>query len=139
MTKNYKTFDHTADLGIEVYGEDQRELFINAGRALFDLITDLDKVEVKTALSFTIEAIDREDLMVSWLGELLYFHQAEGYLLTDFVLHDFGEQSLSATVQGETYESHRHELTREIKAVTYHQLTVTQEKERWLARIVFDI
>ena len=139
MTKSYTTFDHTADLGIEVYGKEQRELFINAGRALFDLITDLDKVEVKTSLSFTIEAIDREDLLVSWLSELLYFHQSEGYLLTDFVLHDLREQSLSATVQGEIYESHRHELTREIKAVTYHQLTVTQEKKRWLARIVFDI
>ena len=51
MTKNYKTFDHTADLGIEVYGKDQRELFVNAGRALFDLITDLDKIEAKTSLS----------------------------------------------------------------------------------------
>jgi len=139
MKNTYKPFDHTADLGIEVYGEDQRDLFINAGRALFDLITDLDKVEMKTALSFTVEAIDREDLMVSWLGELLYFHQSEGYLLSDFVLHDLGEQSLRATVQGETYEAHRHQLTREIKAVTYHQLKVTQEKERWLARIVFDI
>ena len=139
MKKIYTTFDHTADLGIEVYGNDQRELFINAGRALFDLITDLDTVEVKTSLSFTIEAVDREDLMVSWLGELLYFHQSDGYLLSDFVLNDLGEQSLSATVQGETYDPHRHQLTREIKAVTYHQLTVTQEKGRWLARIVFDL
>ena len=91
MKSTYTTFDHTADLGIEVYGEDPRELFINAGRALFDLITDLDKIELKTSLSFTVEGIDREDLMVRWLGELLYFHQSEGYLLSDFVLHDLGE------------------------------------------------
>ena len=139
MTKNYTTFDHTADLGIEVYGKDQRELFENAGRALFDLITDLDKIEVKTSLSLTIEAVDREDLLVSWLRELLYFHQSEGYLLSDFALHDLEEQSLRATVKGELYEAHRHELMREIKAVTYHQLKVTQENERWVARIVFDI
>jgi SHS2 domain-containing protein len=94
---------------------------------------------MKSSLSFTLEAVDREDLLVSWLGELLYFHQSEKYLLTDFVLHDLGEQSLSATVQGETYEANRHQLKREIKAVTYHQLKVTQEKERWIARIVFDI
>ena len=61
MAKIYKTFDHTADLGIEVYGKDQRALFINAGYALFDLITDLDKIEVKTSLSLTLEAVDRED------------------------------------------------------------------------------
>lgn len=139
MTKTYKTFDHTADLGIKVYGKDQRELFVNAGRALFDLITDLDKIETKTSLSLNLEAVDREDLLVSWLRELLYFHQSEGYLLNDFVLHDLEEQSLRATVKGEIYETNRHELTREIKAVTYHQLKITQEKERWVARIVFDI
>ena len=139
MTKTYKTFDHTADLGIEVYGKDQRELFVNAARALFDLITDLNNIEAKTSLSLNLEAVDREDLLVSWLRELLYLHQSEGYLLNDFVLHDLEEQSLRATVKGEVYETNRHELIREIKAVTYHQLTVTQEKERWVARIVFDI
>jgi SHS2 domain-containing protein len=139
MTKTYKTFDHTADLGIEAYGTDQRELFVNAGRALFDLITDLDKIETKTSLSLNLEAVDREDLLVSWLRELLYFHQSEGYLLNDFVLHDLEEQSLRATVKGEIYEANRHELLREIKAVTYHQLKITQEKKRWVARIVFDI
>jgi len=139
MKKIYKTFDHTADLGIEVYGKDQRELFVNAARALFDLITDLDKIEAKTSLTLNIEAVDREDLLVSWLRELLYFHQSEGYLLNDFVLQDLEEQSLRATVKGEVYETNRHELLREIKAVTYHQLKITQEKERWVARMVFDI
>ena len=132
-------FNHTADLGIEVYGKDQRELFVNAGRALFDLITDLDKIEAKTSLSLNLEAVDREDLLVSWLRELLYFHQSEGYLLNDFVLQDLEEQSLRATVRGEPYEAHRHALIREIKAVTYHQIKVAQEKDRWVARIVFDI
>ena len=139
MKEIYKTFDHTADLGIEVYGKNQHELFINAGRALFDLITDLDTIELKTSLSLNLEAVDREDLLVSWLSELLYFHQSEGYLLNDFVLHDLEEQSLRATVKGELYEAQRHELIREIKAVTYHQLTVARENERWKARIVFDI
>ncbi len=139
MKKIYKTFDHTADLGIEVYGKDQRELFVNAARALFDLITDLDKIEAKTSLSLNIEAVDREDLLVSWLRELLYFHQSEGYLLNDFVLQDLEEQSLRATAKGEVYEPNRHELLREIKAVTYHQLKITQDKEGWVARMVFDI
>ncbi len=139
MKKIYKTFDHTADLGIEVYGKDQRELFVNAARALFDLITDLDKIEAKTSLSLNIEAVDREDLLVSWLRELLYFHQSEGYLLNDFVLQDLEEQSLRATAKGEVYEPNRHEILREIKAVTYHQLKITQDKEGWVARMVFDI
>jgi SHS2 domain-containing protein len=139
MTDIYKTFDHTADVGIEIYGEDLQQLFINAGYALFDLITDVHKIEATTSLSVTIEGTDQEDLMVRWLSELLSLHQLRGYLLSDFILHELGEKSLRATVKGERYESDRHELFKEIKAVTYHQLMVGKEKDRWVARIVFDI
>ena len=81
MLKRYKTFDHTADLGIEVYGEDQNQLFSNAGFALFDLIAEADTIEVKTSLDLTVEEMNLEDLMVNWLRELLYLHQSERYLL----------------------------------------------------------
>ncbi len=139
MAKSYKTFNHTADLGIEVYGEDQKRLFVNAGFALFDLITDMDKVEVKTSLPLTAEGIDSEDLMVSWLRELLYLHQVKGYLFRGFAIHEMSEEVLKATVKGEKFDPRRHELIREIKAVTYHQIKVACEKGVWISRIVFDI
>ena len=139
MTDIYKIFDHTADVGIEIYGEDLHQLFINAGHALFDLITDIHTIEATTSLSVTVEGTDQEDLMVRWLSELLYLHQLKGYLLSDFTLHELGEKILRATVKGEHYESRRHEVLREIKAVTYHQLMVAQEKDRWVARIVLDV
>lgn len=139
MKKRYKTFNHTADLGIEVYGEDQKQLFVNAGLALFDLITDIDKVEVKTSLSLTAEGINLEDLMVSWLRELLYLHQVKGYLFRDFAIHEISDKVLKAAVKGEKFDSRRHELIREIKAATYHQIKVVCEKGVWISRIVFDI
>ena len=139
MAKSYKTFNHTADLGIEVYGEDQKRLFVNAGFALFDLITDMDKVEAKTSLPLTAEGMDPEDLMVSWLRELLYLHQVKEYLFRDFAIHEMGEELLKATVKGEKFDPRRHELIREIKAATYHQIKVACEKGVWISRIVFDI
>jgi hypothetical protein len=39
--KKFRLLDHTADLGILVYGRDLEELFSNAGEAFFDIITDL--------------------------------------------------------------------------------------------------
>lgn len=139
MAKRYKTFNHTADLGIEVYGEDQKHLFLNAGFALFDLITDMDKVEVKTSLPLVAEGMNPEDLMVSWLRELLYLHQVKGYLFRDFAIHEMSEEVLKATVKGEKFDPRRHELIREIKAATYHQIKVACEKGVWISRIVFDI
>ena len=139
MTKPYKTFNHTADLGIEVYAKDQKQLFVNAGFSLFDLITDMHKVEAKTSLPLSVEGMNLEDLMVSWLSELLYFHQVKGYLFTHFTIHDVSEKAIKANVKGEKFDPHRHELIREIKAVTYHQIKVACVNGTWISRIVFDI
>ena len=53
--KKYETIDHTADLGIRVLGRNRRELFVNAAYALFDLITDLEKLEEKVSLGVSVE------------------------------------------------------------------------------------
>ena len=139
MAMRYKTFDHTADLGIEVYGEDQNQLFINAGFSLFDLLTEADTIEEKISLDLTVEGMNLEDLMVSWLRELLYLHQSERYLFRDFIIHEISEKLLRATLKGEKCDLQRHELIREIKAVTYHQIKVAYEKGKWVSRIVLDI
>ena len=139
MTEIYKIFNHTADVGIEIYGDDLHQLFINAGLALFDLITDIRTINAATSLPLTVEGTDREDLMVGWLSELLSLHHLRGYLLCDFTLHELEETTLSATLMGEPYTRSRHGELREIKAVTYHQLMVGREKDGWVARIVFDV
>ena len=139
VTLPYTTFNHTADLGVEIYGPDLHQLFINAGRTLFDLICGAAAIDEKAALQVTAEGSGYEDLMVSWLRELLYLHQVKGYLLSAFIIHNVDESHLSATVKGEQFDARRHELLREIKAVTYHQLKIEQGEEGWTARIVFDI
>jgi SHS2 domain-containing protein len=45
--KRFEIFEHTADIGIIVYGETLKALFENAGEAFFDIITDLDKVNAR--------------------------------------------------------------------------------------------
>jgi SHS2 domain-containing protein len=49
------------------------------------------------------------------------------------------ETRLSARLAGERLDYDRHEFETEIKAVTYHQLTVRQENGRWSARVIFDV
>ena len=41
---DYRIFDHTADLGVEVTGATLEELYAGAAFALFDLLTDLSSV-----------------------------------------------------------------------------------------------
>ena len=49
---------------MKVYGEDQNQFFTNAGFALFELITEINKIKVKIYLPLTMEEIELEGLMV---------------------------------------------------------------------------
>ncbi len=137
--KKFRLLDHTADLGILVYGGDLEELFSNAGEAFFNIITDLQRVRESTERVIRVESPKLEDLMVQWLGELLYIHDVESILFRSFLIEELRDGSLKARARGEAFDEKRHVMKTEIKAVTYHQIEVKQEKERWRARIIFDL
>ena len=68
----YTFIDHTADLGIKIRGTDLKDLFENAARALMHLmVRGGSRVETKT-MKLSVSGEDLADLMVRWLGEVLY-------------------------------------------------------------------
>lgn len=138
-THPYEMLDHTADIRIRVRANDLPALFENAGYALFDLITDINSVQPATRHRLSIRGSDLEELMVSWLGELLYRFEVHGVLLRTFSVHSLNDQALTAEAHGEAYDPRRHKLKTDIKAVTYHQLEITRAGDEWQAAIVFDI
>jgi len=137
--KRFEILDHTADIGLLVYGEDLKSLFENAGEAFFNLITDLKKVRLRTERKIEIRRESLERLMVDWLNELLYLHDVENLLFKGFHVESVGEEGLKAKVKGEFFQEGVHVIKTGVKAVTYHQLEVLQEKDRWRARIIFDL
>ena len=137
--KKYKLIDHTADLGIEVYGKDLKELFQNAAEALFEIICDLSKVSESIEKKISVDGEGLEQLMVVWLGELLYIHDMEGVLFRRFEIEEIGDAKVNATAYGEEFSKDRHIIKTEIKAVTYHQIQVRQEKGKWMSRVIFDL
>jgi SHS2 domain-containing protein len=137
--KRFETLDHTADIGIIVYGEDLKSLFENAGEALFHLITDQKKVRLRTERKIEIGGESLERLMVDWLSGLLYLHDVENLLFKRFKVESVGEDGLKAKAKGEFFQEGVHVIKTGVKAVTYHQLEVRQEKKVWRARIIFDL
>jgi SHS2 domain-containing protein len=135
----YEIIDHTADFGIEVRGADLRELFENAGYAMFDVITDTERLNALYETTINVSGEDWPDLMVNWLRELLYLWTGKGLLvkMTDIV--SISAYTLSAIVKYESFVPGQHLLKSELKAVTYHQISVEREKAEWKARIIFDV
>jgi SHS2 domain-containing protein len=137
--RTFEIIDHTGDIGIIVYGGDLRELFFNAGRAFFSLLTNLNRIRSTLERSIVLQSENLEELMVAWLGELLYLFDAKALLFRKFQLEEINRCSLKATAQGEFFQPERHVIKREIKAVTYHQVKVEKKSGKWQGRIIFDI
>lgn len=137
--KRYVLFDHTADLGIEIYGADMKTLFENAAFALYDIMTDLDSVGTGETGEIVAEGTDREDLLVNYLRESLHAFNGQGLLLKEQAITVMDEKHLVATFRGEFFDPDRHRLDKEIKAVTYYGAEVKETPQGWVARLVMDV
>lgn len=135
----YELLDHTADLGIRVWAADVKGLFQEAARALFAIITDLEKVTVHLSREVVVQGSGQEELLVAWLSELLYLYEVKGLLFCDFALVEIDEVRVKGVARGEEFDEGRHPIKTEIKAVTYHQLEIKEEEGRWQAQMIFDI
>jgi SHS2 domain-containing protein len=135
----YTLLDHTADLGIKIRGSDLRDLFETAGRALMDLVVTGDLSGKSTSLPLTISGEDLADLMVRWLGEILYLLEVENIVVTSPHLKSISSSRLEAVLETIPFDPNAHEILTEIKAVTYHQIQVARKDDHWEATVIFDI
>lgn len=135
----YELLDHTGDLGIRVWAADVRGIFQEAARALFGIITDLDKVEVHVDIEVAVNGLGQEELLVAWLNELLYLYEVEDLLLCDFAITEIDEGSVKGMAMGEEFDEDRHDIKTSIKAVTYHQVEIQEQDGCWQAQVIFDI
>jgi SHS2 domain-containing protein len=136
---SYRRIDPTADCGVQVFGEDLKSLFENAGLALFDLIADISRVEPAIEYAVQVTGSDWADLMVNWLRELLYFWTGKELLIKEIEVMGISEHRLSARIRTDIFNIGRHRLNHEIKAVTYHRIQVTPTSDGWEAVIIFDV
>ena len=136
---NYQIIDHTADLGIIVKGSDVTNLFIHAAQAMIDLMVKGEVSNKKSIRNVSLQGTDFPDLMVKWLGEILYLFYGEKLLLHSIEIKSINPTKLESTLTLTDFEPEYQQVKREIKAVTYHQISVDNLNDGWQARVIFDI
>jgi SHS2 domain-containing protein len=137
--QKYKILDHTADIGIEVQGKTRKELFANSAMAMSDLMTILKTVEEIEEKRIDIEGADCEDLMINFLREILYLFNGKGWLLKKCKVVKLTSTQIEAQLRGELYNSRKHTIKTELKAVTYHQVGIRKSNKGWQAEVIFDV
>jgi SHS2 domain-containing protein len=139
MSRKYEFIEHTADLGLKVYGDSIEALFVHAAEAFFETILSLESVEEEIERSIEVGAEATDELMVSWLDEFVYLYDTEKLVFKRFEITSIQKNQLRANAWGEKMDPARHEIKSIIKAVTYHQLYVKEIDGRWEAQIIFDV
>ena len=133
----FEELSHTADLEIRAWGEDLASLFSAAADGMFHLsgIEDYEEGFSAVTESISLDAMDYEGLLILFLEELLY-RLTEDYMLFSIdSLSVSPEFSLKGKLKGTQIRSYQ----RDIKAVTYHQLSIRETDQGYEVNIVFDI
>jgi SHS2 domain-containing protein len=137
MEKPYRYIEHTADLGIEVWGSTLTDLFIHVGRAIFETQI-IGEIKARRHITIAIQSEAVEDLFIDWCRELLYHFSVEGFIPKEYTLI-FENNSLTAKLSGDVFDPKRHKTKLEIKNPTYHNLSIKKTDTGYQATIIFDV
>lgn len=128
-TSRYRILPHTADGKFQAFGRTLEEAFGNAALALASLMWDWTKVGGSVRRTVHAAGRDREQLLVRFLGEVLFLFETGPFLLgrVDAVRIAAGPEGfdLAADLAGEVLAP-GHELYGGVKAVTYHDLKIEE-------------
>ncbi|MBI3051654.1 archease [Candidatus Woesearchaeota archaeon] len=140
--KKYEFLEHTADAKFRAYGKSLEEAFSNAAEAMASIIFEEGKVEPKLNKAIQAEGEDLKSLLVKFLGEFIYLLDAEGFAFSRVasltINKTAGGYRLAAIAKGDKY-SDKYEILGDVKAVTYNDMEIREEKGRAWVQVVVDI
>lgn len=160
----FEILEHTADIGLRARGQSLEELFENAAWGLAEILDVARRTRVNGAAAvdagtptrspsarsrgapagcaprptrIVLEATDVEALLVDWMNELILPTEEGKACLADVHVESVSDEGLQAEVVVTDCETPPEGT--ELKAATYHQLSVRQDDDGWVAVVYFDV
>jgi SHS2 domain-containing protein len=141
--RNFEFLEHMADAYIAAYGKDLAEAFENAALAMFDVMTEVEKVSAKVEDYVKVEAEDEYALLYSWLEDLLVKSDINKTLYSKFEILNLekttGSFRLEAKIWGENFNPKMHPQKVGVKAVTYHRMEILKKPANVTVKFILDI
>ncbi|MCI5866552.1 MAG: archease [Methanosphaera sp.] len=144
MRNNFKYFDTTADIGVEVEADSLEDAFIKSAQATLNLISDYDKIQPKIEKSLTINAEDEYGLLYDWVTELLINLSCDNYMPADYDVKitqdpETSQYTLKADMLGDIYDTTIYNYKTEVKAITYHLMKVNMDDNNVHIKFILDL
>lgn len=137
----YKFLPHTADVKFQAFGKTLEEAFENCAYALTDTIAELKDIKPKVEKNIKIESESQESLLYDFLEQFLILLDSESFLLSkikDLKIIKNKKIKLQATLIGDTHPE-KYEIKTYIKAMTYQEMFIKQEKGKFIIQVILDI
>src|SRR5690349_13726597 len=99
--KLYEVFEHTADVGLHVFGGTLPELFIHAAQGMESLLVPAEQMRVVSSRQITVDGHDMISLLIAWLNELIFLFDTEYLLFRDFGIETISDTQLTGWASGE--------------------------------------
>ena len=145
MQRKFRYLPHTADFKFEAYGKTFEEALQNAASAMLNIMFDIKRIKKENSPEAKLEIKEKarslEDLVWYVLQDLITKIDEKSLPAYFFSVESFKKTSSSFFVSGFLHykKSNKDFSALEVKAVTGHDLSVTQKEGKWIIRAVVDV
>jgi SHS2 domain-containing protein len=137
--EGFRTFDHTGDLGLEVWAETPQRLYALAAEALLAQIVEAGAGAPEVRVELDLEGEDASDLLVHWLNSALLESELKQAVWTRAEVRSLSAHALTGALAGPRRDPRSQVFLREVKAVSHHFLGLELEPGRCRCRVILDI
>jgi SHS2 domain-containing protein len=139
--EKYKILPHTADGKFQAFGQTMEEAFANAALATASLMWDWLRIEKNEKHSVKIRGKDLEQLLLKFLGEIIYLLETKKFLLglvNEIRIEKKDEKYLlNALFVGDKL-SDQYEIYGNVKAITYNEMKI-EKNDHVTVQVVVDM
>lgn len=140
----YEYIPHTADVKFRAYGSTANEAFSNAALAMFNIMTDTEKIETVIESNISVSSESCESLLYDFLEQFLILFDSEGFTPHSVDVTKIEKKGkkyiLKAKAKGDK-ASGKYDIKPDVKAVTYSEMKIEKPsgKKGWVLQVVCDV
>jgi len=128
---------------IAAYGRNLPNAFENVAKAMFNVMTDVEKIFPDIHYQLEVEGEDEHSLLYNWLENLLVKSEIDDIFFSEFEIKKISKKgdtlSLKASAWGEIIDKKKHVLKTAVKAITYHRMEINKNHKKVRIKVILDI
>ncbi len=139
MPGTFDLLDHTSEVGFRATGVTLAGAFTQAGRAVFQVMTDIDALTTDETVDIDVESEGLEAALYDFVDELIYIAEVEGVLLREFDLTVERGETVTVRGTGRGQRIGGQDRLQDVKAPTYGDIIAEKTGDGWVLQLTLDV